>query len=550
MREPRIRAALAAALTAVLALGGGVAWLLYADATAPPLAATLAERLATDRIGPQLDAAVRLGVPLTGLLVAGAAWAAGGGTTRRTRAGAALAAGATAALLLLADGSWLQQRNSIEPDYTADAALYWGLLVGLPSMVILVGAAAWGGARPGGRTLPLRAGSALAAGVTGALLALGGLLWLRHVNNTSSVFTVDAVFAWGLVGGVPAAGLLIAAIAWAAAGRALRPVEAIRRELEDITAHSLDRRVPVPSSGDEITRLARTTNATLDRLANVVERRQRFVADASHELRSPLATLRASLEAALTHPDGVDWPETVRGALTDIERLQRLSDDLLLLTGLDEAVRPGDATVRLDALAHDLVEEYRHRRRLGTLHFTCAADEPTALRGSSIQLERLLRNLLDNACRHAHTTVEVTVRHPPIGHDRDHVGGGQASRAGRARQAVVLEVRDDGPGIPSDARERVFERFTRLDDARSRHTGGTGLGLAIAREIAVRHDGTLRAADSPRGARLVAEFPAHSCPPGTRHRMPAVGSGQQPGRASPSPKLKNKGIKGNERKVA
>ncbi|QRX90278.1 sensor histidine kinase [Streptomyces noursei] len=499
--RPRARAALTAAILAVLALGAGITWLQYADAAAGPPGATLVERLKTERVGRQLDQAVLLGVPLTGVLVTGATWVAGRGVEAVARLRAALTAGAAAALLLLADGLWLQDLDATRPDYTAQAALYWGLRLGTPTIGLITGATAWGFARPSGRSLPLRTGSALLAGATAALLVLLALLWLRHVNTSYPVFSVDAALTWGTLVGTPAVGLLVAATAWAAAGRALRPVDAIRRELDDITAHSLDRRVPVPTSGDEITKLARSTNATLDRLHSAAERQQRFVADASHELRSPLATLRASLEAALAHPHGVDWPELVRGALTDINRLQDLSEDLLLLTRLDATTPPDGGTVELTALAHDLVAEYQHRRHSRPLDIRCIADGPVHVRGSALQLERLLRNLLDNACRYARTTVQVTLRTEHA----DHTPCTDAD----GRPALRLDVLDDGPGIPPVDQERIFERFTRLDDARSRHTGGAGLGLAIAREIAVRHGGTLRATDSSQGARLVAELPRH-----------------------------------------
>ncbi|MGV4926472.1 HAMP domain-containing histidine kinase [Streptomyces sp. BHT-5-2] len=499
--QPRARAALTAALLAVLALAAGIAWLQYADAAAGPPGTTLVERLKTERVGPQLDQAVLLGVPLTGVLVAGGTWAAGRGGAPVPRLRAALTAGAAATLLLLADGLWLQDLDAIRPDYTAQAALYWGMRLGAPTIGLITGATAWGFARPSGRGLPLRAGSAFLAGATAALLVLLALLWLRHVNTSYPVFSVDAALTWGTLVGVPAVGLLVAATAWAAAGRALRPVDEIRRELDDITAHSLDRRVPVPASGDEITKLARSTNATLDRLHSAAERQQRFVADASHELRSPLATLRASLEAALTHPHGIDWSDVVRGALTDITRLQNLSEDLLLLTRLDASTPPQGDTVELSALAHDLVAEYQHLRHTHPLDIRCTADGPAHVRGSALQLERLLRNLLDNACRYARTTVQVTLRtehtdHTPCTDTDD-------------RPTLRLHVVDDGPGIPPADQERVFERFTRLDDARSRHTGGAGLGLAIAREIAVRHGGTLHVADSPQGAHLVTELPRH-----------------------------------------
>ncbi|MFK4187904.1 sensor histidine kinase [Streptomyces sparsogenes] len=288
--------------------------------------------------------------------------------------------------------------------------------------------------------------------------------------------------------------MILAVTAWAAADRALRPVEAIRRELEDITARSLGRRVPVSSSAsaDEIARLARTINTTLDRLERSAELQQRFVADASHELRSPLAGLRASLEASLTHPEGVDWQARVRDALRDIVRLQGLSHDLLLLAQLDGGAPIADTRVNLTDLAHDLAVEHRHLPHPRPLDIRCTADDPPAwVRGSDVQLERLLRNLLGNACRYARTMVEVTVR------TERHEDGA----------TVVFEVRDDGPGIPVADRERVFKRFSRLEDARTRKSGGAGLGLAIAREIATRHGGTLHFADTVSGACAVGRLP-------------------------------------------
>lgn len=276
---------------------------------------------------------------------------------------------------------------------------------------------------------------------------------------------------------------------WVATGRVLRPVEAIRREMADITEHDLSRRVPVPRARNEIAALAAAVNATLDRLEVAVEDNRRFVADASHELRSPIAALRAELEIATAHPDLADWPAVVDAALADTDRLQQLATDLLLLTRLDHTPATShDATVDLTAL----IAEHTARRR--TRHTLTAdlPDHPTPVRGSRALLNRLLGNLLDNAERHATATITVHLT------TTDH--------------HAVLEVHDDGPGIPPHDRERVFNRFTRLDDARTRDTGGTGLGLPIARRIATSHHGTLHATDDPDtgGARLVATLPLRS----------------------------------------
>ncbi|QFZ24648.1 HAMP domain-containing histidine kinase [Saccharothrix syringae] len=273
---------------------------------------------------------------------------------------------------------------------------------------------------------------------------------------------------------------LIAAVVWFATGLVLRPVEAIRREVADITERDLSRRVPVPRARNEIAELARTVNATLDRLEVAVEDNRRFVADASHELRSPIAALRAELEIATAHPGQADWPAVVDAALADTHRLQHLATDLLLLARLDHTTGHDD-TIDLT----ELVDDHTTRRRTHHTLTTELPDHPVPVRGSHALLDRLLGNLLDNAERHATTAITVRLT---------------------SSSQAVLEVHDDGPGIPPEDRERIFDRFTRLDDARTRDTGGTGLGLPIARRIAANHHGTLHAEGGP-GARLVARIP-------------------------------------------
>jgi len=283
--------------------------------------------------------------------------------------------------------------------------------------------------------------------------------------------------------GLPAAVLFVAAVAWWAAGRALRPVERMRSDLARITAADMSSRVPQPRTGDEIARLAVTMNETLDRLADAAERQRRFVADAAHELRSPLAALRTTAEVAATHGGSVD-PEVLR---TGTERLQRLTDDLLLLARLERAAPARGKPVDIAAIAEELVGE-RHYRVPPDERFVVVTGEPAPVIGREDELGRMLRNLLDNASRYARDRITVTVA---------------TSEPGTVR----VEVRDDGPGIPPADRERVFERFARADQARDRHHGGAGLGLAIARDIAVRHGGNLYAADTTSGARLVVELP-------------------------------------------
>ncbi|MGW0290544.1 sensor histidine kinase [Streptomyces tuirus] len=264
---------------------------------------------------------------------------------------------------------------------------------------------------------------------------------------------------------------VVAAVTWLVTRRALRPVEGIRREMAAITqSEDLARRVPEPATHDEIARLASTTNETLAALETSVERQRRFVADASHELRSPIASLRTQLEVAAAHPELLD----LDGAVEDTVRLQRLAADLLLLARLDAGERPGDAKVDLAGLAREQAE--------GRSAVTVDA-ERVEVAGSRGQLGRVLANLLDNAQRHARSAVTVNVR-----------------REGDA--LALVGVADDGDGVPEDDRERIFERFVRLDAARSRDDGGAGLGLAIARDVAVRHGGTLTAGRGPAGGAL------------------------------------------------
>ncbi|MEU2396137.1 HAMP domain-containing sensor histidine kinase [Streptomyces sp. NPDC007369] len=284
---------------------------------------------------------------------------------------------------------------------------------------------------------------------------------------------------------VPLLVLTVALVTWRVTGWALRPVEAIRAEVAEISDRDLHRRVPVPRSQDEVARLAVTMNATLDRLEAAGIRQRRFIADASHELRSPITVLRTQLEVAQAHPDPALWGELVGGALEDTVRLQDLASDLLLLARLDTSEPAPDSPVDLAEVAREAARARRGDRVPVELEI---ADEVTVC-GSTLWLSRLVTNLLDNAQRHAEQHVLLSLR------------------ADRDRGTAVVEVRDDGPGIPAADRERVFERFTRLDDARSRDEGGTGLGLAIARDIATRLGGTLAALDSPAGARLVATLP-------------------------------------------
>ncbi|WP_250288809.1 sensor histidine kinase [Streptomyces atroolivaceus] len=277
--------------------------------------------------------------------------------------------------------------------------------------------------------------------------------------------------------GLPLMLLVVAGVTWLVTRRALRPVEGIRQELAAITAsEDLGRRVPEPDSRDEIARLARTTNETLTVLEASVDRQRRFVADASHELRSPIASLRTQLEVGAAHPELLDVP----GAVADTVRLQVLAADLLLLARLDAGERPGRTPVDLGALVREEVSQRAADRIPPEVSVADAGQLEVS--GSRGQLARVVGNLLDNAERHAERVVAVSVRGD--------------------RGDVLVEVTDDGSGVPEAERDRIFERFVRLDDARSRDDGGAGLGLAIARDVASRHEGTLTVGSAPIGGAL------------------------------------------------
>jgi signal transduction histidine kinase len=288
--------------------------------------------------------------------------------------------------------------------------------------------------------------------------------------------------------GLPAAMAVVAAIAWVLVGRALRPVDAIRAEVDEITGSTMHRRVHEPPTSDEIARLARTMNAMLGRLDATTTRQRQFVSDASHELRSPVAAIRTSLEVARRKADHADWPTVVDTALAEESRLEALLDDLLLLAAQDEngamAVRP--KPVSLTAVA---TTEARRPRRVPVTVIQWPDDsQAIEIAAGGDQLAHALSNLVDNAARYAASLVQITL----------------SSHDGTAR----IVVDDDGPGIPAADRGRVFERFTRLDDSRARPQGGSGLGLAVVRAILSRHHGQIRIEDSPLGgARFVAELP-------------------------------------------
>jgi len=343
--------------------------------------------------------------------------------------------------------------------------------------------------------------------------ASGGDLVIAAVPYNSVSDSLQVV-ARGLILGTPVLFILFTWLTWLVVGSTLRPVGALRRGAARVTATGLPSDLPVPEARDEVRELALTLNDMLSRLAAAQQRQRALVSDTAHELRSPIASIRAQLEVALDHPELRDWAATARDVHADTLRLARLAEDLLLLARLDEHAAGGATTSRpgrdrrlpvdLAALASDVVARYAAARVPVTI---AAPQAPASARtqvaaekgaswlvvpGHRDGLDRLMVNLIDNAVRYAGSRVTVEV-------------------AATASQ-VVLTVVDDGPGIPPADLERAFDRFARLDSARSRDAdddAGAGLGLAIVRATAQAHGGTARLEPGPagRGLRAIVGLP-------------------------------------------
>ncbi|QDY11532.1 HAMP domain-containing protein [Micromonospora sp. HM134] len=305
---------------------------------------------------------------------------------------------------------------------------------------------------------------------------------------------------------------LLAVVAWRVVGATLRPVEALRSGAAEITGRDAAGRLPVPASQDEIHRLAVTLNDMLDRLAAARARQRSFLADAAHELRSPLTNMRTELEVAQRLGDRTDWPAVAADLLTDTERLGRLVDDLLLLARLDEQpaqqadhLRAAEP-VELGALLTEVAARWPDPVAAGPAVSpevtvvgagpavasevtVIAAAGPAWTVGVPDELRRVLGNLVDNAVRHARTRVVLAVE--PAADGAYH----------------LVTVTDDGPGIPVADRERVFRRFARLDEGRARDAGGAGLGLAIVRELVRRGGGTIALDDAHPGLTVRLHLP-------------------------------------------
>ncbi len=322
-----------------------------------------------------------------------------------------------------------------------------------------------------------------AAALVLAPMAIAGVLLGRTL--VEGLASAPATMIVVLIVSVQVAALVALAgwATWMVAGRALRPVGTMRGELDEVNASDLSHRVTQPPGDDEVARLARSVNGTLARMERSALQQRRFAADASHELRTPVAGLRAQLESAQLYPDDTDLQALVHSALRDTDRLEAIIDDLELLARISS--RPDVAKERVD-LAELVRQELAVRS--DKLPVQVKLSQDVAVQGVRMQLGRVLANLLDNARRHTTGEVRVIVT--------------------REGDQAVLAVENDGSHIPAEDRERIFERFARLDAARSRDAGGTGLGLAIARDVAIAHRGEIGVEDCAGCARFVLRLPA------------------------------------------
>ncbi|WP_346926967.1 ATP-binding protein [uncultured Arthrobacter sp.] len=299
--------------------------------------------------------------------------------------------------------------------------------------------------------------------------------------QTDTVVTV----AWFLLAATPLLLAIVAVSVWLLVGRSLKQVERIRGQVARINADHLDGRVDVPRTNDELEALAQTMNMMLERLQASDREQRRFVSDASHELRSPLATLSAGVEIAAADPSGAMWTQMKDVLAGETDRMRYLVEDLLTLAKAnDGGLTIEDAEVDLD----DVVDQELRRLRSASRHQVSADLTPVRIRGDARRIGQVLRNVLDNAERHALSRIRVVLRTTDAG--------------------AVITVDNDGDPVPEADRTRIFERFVRLDESRSREGGGSGLGLAIAAGIMAAHQGTIRAAESPAGeSRFEITFP-------------------------------------------
>jgi signal transduction histidine kinase len=320
-----------------------------------------------------------------------------------------------------------------------------------------------------------------------------GKLWTIYGAAPMIPFYVDPLLAMFMVSGIVLTVGLIIFSSYRIVVGCLEPVETIRANLHDHSPARLGHRIPVPSASHrEAHDLANTVNHTLDQIQSMMEGQRQFTFDISHDLRSPITAMRAQVEDALLAPLEVDVSRMGHALLASLDRLQAIVSDLLMLAKLDAGIPTSREPVDLA----DLVTAECDRPHSGK-DIVCEPGPAVVVNGDRLRLARLVNNLVDNAVRHSSSRVTLRVSRQP----------GDLSAGARLPGLAVLEVLDDGGGVPPGDRDSVFKRFIRLEEGRRRDPNGTGLGLPIARQIAECHDGTLTIEDSLQGARFVLRLP-------------------------------------------
>jgi signal transduction histidine kinase len=302
----------------------------------------------------------------------------------------------------------------------------------------------------------------LATPLDGNVLAVGRTLG----DNTETLASLRDVL---LIAG-PIALVLASIAGYFLAGLSLRPVEAMRRRAAAISGENIESRLPVPQSHDEIQRLAETLNEMLGRIEEVLRREREFVADAGHELRTPLALLRTELELALRHGGSPEeLREAMRGASQEVDRLTQLAEGLLLIARTERGRLPLSLE-RVDAsrLLGEVAERFGWRAEEAGRPIAVEAADGLQVHADRLRVEQALGNLVDNALRHGAGRVELS--------------------AAAANGTVELHVRDEGGGFPAGFADQAFERFARPDEGRS--APGSGLGLSIVKAVAEAHGGS------------------------------------------------------------
>lgn len=333
------------------------------------------------------------------------------------------------------------------------------------------------------RVGPARPNPDDAVEVTRTVPTKWGNLTIHAVSPLAEIDRSVGALSGALWLGLPMLVFAAGAMTWVITGQALAPVAAMTRRVRELSSTNLDARVPVPPTEDEVALLARTMNDMLERLEVAALKQRQFVSDASHELRSPVASIRTQLETALRYPDDVDWPSIARTVLAEDDRLDHLVGNLLAMARLEEGRFGPRGDVDLD----DLV--MGQRGRLSGVQLDLSGVSAGRVWGNREELTSVVRNLLDNGVRHASSLVSVTVR--------------------EEGPWVVLSVSDDGAGVPAEDRSRIFQRFARLQEGRARDDGGTGLGLALTRRIVEHHGGRIHVEESDLGgARFVVSLPS------------------------------------------